>query len=434
MPETVAVDDLPNWRECRDCGLLQRLPQVPDGEAAICARCAAMLRRVATHGLLFGRVNAVAAAVLFVLALALPLGELHVLGRSDVTWVLSGPGMLRRDGLAILAVVVILTLVVMPAAKLLVTLTVLFGLRAARPHRWLAWLFGWLDLISPWAMLEVFLLGAVVAYSRLHAMAIVEVGLAALALGGAMVAMVATDATLDVEAIWQRLHGEPVAASLAGRSASAKLIGCTVCRLLAHADEGDRCPRCRHRLSSRKGHMGHAWALLLASACLYIPANVLPVMTVKRMGKGLPTTIAHGVIELAQAHLWPLALLVVTASIIIPLFKLLSLTVLLVMTRRRSSSRLLARTRLFRFVKFVGRWSMIDIFMLSVLVGVVRFGAISTVRPGMGAMAFCAVVLLTMGVTELFDPRLMWDAAGRDEQGVETPSAHPGRELSGAQV
>jgi paraquat-inducible protein A len=258
-------------------------------------------------------------------------------------------------------------------------------------------------------------------------MASVEVGLAALALGGTMLALVATDATLDVEEVWQALGDRRMLVPARVRPAPGKLIACGACHHVVHAEEGDRCPRCRHGLFARKGHPRRAWALLLAAAFLYVPANLLPVMTVRRMGSGSPTTILHGVVELAQARLWPLALLVLVASIVIPVFKLLSLTGLLVMTQRRSPRWLKGRTRLFRFVRFVGRWSMIDIFMLSVLVGLVRFGTIASILPGMGAMAFCAVVLLTMAVTEIFDPRLMWDAAGRAEAPFGRPDA--GKEL-----
>jgi paraquat-inducible protein A len=169
------------------------------------------------------------------------------------------------------------------------------------------------------------------------------------------------------------------------------------------------------------------WALLVAAAVLYVPANVLPVMTIRRLGGGEPTTILNGVVELAHAHLWPLAVLVLLASIIVPIFKLVSLVAMLTMTHRRSPAWLRGRTRLFRLVKFVGRWSMIDIFMLSVLVGVVRFGTIASVLPGIGAAAFCAVVLVTMAATEVFDPRFMWDQAGREEVAVERPEvAHAG--------
>jgi paraquat-inducible protein A len=425
MPQTVVVDDLEQWRECRDCGLFQRLPEVPDGEAAICARCDSLLRRVATHSVLFARICAIAGSILFVLALPLPLFELRILDRSGTSTLFSGPEVLRDHDLLILAVAVFVTLILMPAAKLIVELVALFGIigpERGRPG--IAWLFAWLEHISPWAMVEVFLLGAIVAYSRLQALAHVEVGLSCLALGGAMLAIVAVDATLDHEAIWQALKARTPRVERKGPPSSsptapARLIGCSECRTVSNAQEGVRCPRCLHPLRVRKGSLEAACALLIAAALLYIPANVLPVMVVKRLGRGGPTTILHGVVELAQDHLWPLALLVLLASIVIPIFKLVSLVVMLAMTQRRSSSLLKARTRLFRFVRFIGRWSMIDVFMLSVLVGVVRFGSLASILPGMGAVAFCAVVLITMGVTELFDPRRMWDAAGKEEAAFE---------------
>ncbi len=426
MPEAVAIDFQWRWRACGDCGLLQRLPRLGEGEAAVCARCEALLHRASKHSLLLAGLNAVAAAIFFALALVLPLGRLRVLGRTAVASVFSGPLELQKDGLTLLAALVVTTLVLIPALKLAVTLTVLAGIWLSPPHRWVAWLFGWLDRLGPWSMVEVFLLGAVVAYSRLQAMATVEVGLAALALGGTMLALVATEAALDVEEVWRALGDRPLVPA-ESRPVRLALIACGACHHVVHAEDGDRCSRCLHRLFARRGHPRRAWALLLAAAILYVPANLLPVMTVRRLGSGSPTTILHGVVELAQAHLWPLALLVLVASIVIPVFKLLSLTGLLLMTQRRSPRWLKGRTRLFRCVRFVGRWSMIDIFMLSVLVGLVRFGTIASVRPGMGAMAFCAVVLLTMAVTELFDPRLMWDAAGRAETAFER-SGTPKRE------
>jgi paraquat-inducible protein A len=432
--EALAIDDLGRWRECHDCGLFQRLPDLGTGEAAICGRCDAMLHRERKETLTLARTVAVGGALLFGFTLILPLGELHILGRTGVSTVFSGPRALREHGHMPLAIVVVVLLVVMPAVKLAVQLTVLFGALREHPPRWLGWLFGWLRHISPWAMLEVYLLGSFVAYSRVQALAPVQLGPAALALGGATLVLVAVDATLDPEAIWQKLRAGLPRGTLGGNASRTpskgdRVIGCTECGLVVDAGVGPRCPCCRHPLAARRDTTAGAWAMLIGAALLYIPANVLPVMTVKRLARGGPTTILHGVVELAQSHLFPLALLVLVASVIIPVFKLGSLTVLLLMTRRRSPRALRGRTKVFRFVRFVGRWSMIDIFMLSVLVGAMRFGRIASVTPGMGAAAFCAVVLLTMVATELFDPRLMWDAAGRSEQPVEgrgAPDVVPG--------
>jgi len=128
-------------------------------------------------------------------------------------------------------------------------------------------------------------------------------------------------------------------------------------------------------------------------------------------GTGQPNTILGGVRDLIRSGLWPLALLVFFASIAVPVLKLISLGVLLISTQRRSRWRLHDRTALYRVVEGIGRWSMIDVFMISILVALVQFGTLETVIPGPGAIAFAGVVILTMFAAECFDPRLMWDAA-----------------------
>jgi paraquat-inducible protein A len=135
------------------------------------------------------------------------------------------------------------------------------------------------------------------------------------------------------------------------------------------------------------------------------------VLTVISFGSGAPSTILGGVEELLAGGMLPLAALVFFASILVPVLKLVGLTILLVSTQRQSVGRLRDRTRLYRIVNAVGRWSMIDIFMESILVALVQFGALATIDPGFGAIAFAGVVILTMFAAEGFDPRLMWDAA-----------------------
>jgi paraquat-inducible protein A len=161
----------------------------------------------------------------------------------------------------------------------------------------------------------------------------------------------------------------------------------------------------------KRNSTSRAWAFTLAAALLYIPANTLSIMNVIRMGQGGPNTILHGIIELARAHLMPLAIIVFTASILIPVLKLGALFTMLVLTARGSSALLLLRTRAFRVVATIGRWSMLDMFALATLVAMVRMGFLATVTPDAGAVAFTAVVILTMLATQVFDPRLMWDAA-----------------------
>jgi paraquat-inducible protein A len=152
-------------------------------------------------------------------------------------------------------------------------------------------------------------------------------------------------------------------------------------------------------------------ALTSAAAILYLPANLLPVMTVERFGQVSTYTILAGVEELLHLGLWPLALLVFFASVVVPMAKLISLAWFLHMIRRRSGRWLRERTRLYRFIDFVGRWSNIDVFMVSILAASLQFGFLTTVDPEAGVVSFAAVVALTMLATAAFDPRLMWDAA-----------------------
>jgi paraquat-inducible protein A len=152
--------------------------------------------------------------------------------------------------------------------------------------------------------------------------------------------------------------------------------------------------------------------LLLASLILYIPANTYPFLTVIRFGSGQPSTILQGVRELMDIGEWPLALLVFFASISVPVLKLVGLILLLTTTMAGVRTHRRDRTVLYRILDAVGRWSMIDVFMESILVALVQFGAVVTVIPGPGAIAFAAVVILTMFAARTFDPRLIWDRAG----------------------
>ncbi len=201
-----------------------------------------------------------------------------------------------------------------------------------------------------------------------------------------------------------------------GDVSQAALVSCGTCHLVnrlqalppkAYAT----CRRCGTRLTRRKPNsLARTWALILAAYILYIPANVYPIMTVISFGAGDPDTILSGVQSLWESGLWPLAVLVFFASITVPLIKLFGLTFLLVSVQRKWQWRPRARTVIYRVTEAVGRWSMIDIFMISILVALVRLEAIATIEPGPAATSFAAVVILTMFAAMSFDPRLIWDA------------------------
>ncbi len=170
------------------------------------------------------------------------------------------------------------------------------------------------------------------------------------------------------------------------------------------------CPRCRTPLHSRyPGAINKTWAWLITGFVLLIPANVLPVMTVTYLGDGQPDTILSGIIHLAEDGQIPIAILVFVASIFVPLLKLIGMSALLVLVQLEIPISLKQCTWLYRAIEFVGRWSMLDLFMISILVTLVDMGSIASVHAGAGATAFATVVVVTMFAAHTFDPRLLWD-------------------------
>ena len=149
--------------------------------------------------------------------------------------------------------------------------------------------------------------------------------------------------------------------------------------------------------------------------CLYIPANLLPITLTTALGNTEGDTIMQGVIYFMQHGDIPVALVIFTASILVPVLKIAALTYLLVSVQQNSSKRALDRTRIFRIVEFVGRWSMIDVFVVSIMVALVQLRAVATIQAGPGAIYFCAVVIITMLAAESFDPRLIWDRCESDD-------------------
>ena len=173
------------------------------------------------------------------------------------------------------------------------------------------------------------------------------------------------------------------------------------------------CPRCHGSLHLRTRHsLQRTIALAVAAAALYLPANLLPVMRVDGTLRGSEeNTILSGVIQFWQSGDYPVAIIIFSASIVIPIVKLFSILVLCLGARFGIAPRGL--TRLYRITAHIGHWSMVDVFVVSILVGVVQLGAVMTITVGAGALAFAGVVILTMLSADAFDPRLLWDAAAR---------------------
>ena len=209
--------------------------------------------------------------------------------------------------------------------------------------------------------------------------------------------------------------------SAAITAAQMGMMSCHSCRQVSRAAEGAhgarwaahdlRCPRCGAALHFRRPHsVSRSWAFLVAAMILYIPANVLPMMKTSSLFGTQSDTIMSGVVYFWTSGSWYLALIIFIASVVVPMLKMIALAILLVSVQRRSRWQQEQRARLYRLVEFVGRWSMLDIYVVAVIVALVQLKALASIQPGPGAAAFGAVVVLTMFAAMAFDPRLIWDA------------------------
>jgi paraquat-inducible protein A len=405
-------------RECPGCGLFQIEPVLAPGTTAHCERCGTSLRRARRHPLEHSLALAVAALILLGVMCATTLMTVSTSGIVHGAGIFSGPLELEQRGMTSLAVVVVFVTVAAPLAKLLGTIYVLLRIREANPPPHLRRIFVWVERLTTWSMIEVFVLGVFVAYVKLGDLVKIELDAGVYALLALTVVIVWADGALDREAIWDAFDSGRARnlsrMALATGQIPPGAIGCETCTLVAEPDEKrGGCPRCGSPLHARKpDSLARTWALVAAAAIAYVPANMYPVLTVMQLGSGQPSTILGGVQELIHSRMYPLAALVFFASIAVPMLKMVGLTLMLVFVQTGHTKWLRDRTRLYYIIHWIGRWSMIDIFMEALLGALVQFGGFVTIEPGIGAVAFCACVILTIFAAETFDPRIMWDAAG----------------------
>ncbi|RZF30523.1 paraquat-inducible protein A [Paraburkholderia sp. UYCP14C] len=417
---------------CHECDLLQREVPVPEGGGLRCRRCRAQLCREIPNSLERALAFSIAAAVLFAVSNLYPIVGLSVNGTVVETTLLGAVSALYADGKWPIAGLVFATTVLMPILQTASMLWLLIPLKFDR----LPWggplMFRLCHLCQPWGMTEVLILGLLVALVKLSAIAGVVVGPALWSFGTLMFVLAAAGAAFDSRNLWSRVavveHAGALPsldeASLQGALTAARcgLARCHDCGLLARAQANAHahahafnCPRCGAAMHLRKpASLSRTWAFLITAMVMYIPANVLPVMYTNSLFGTENDTILSGVVYLWTSGSWPLAIVVFVASIAVPMLKILALGYLTISTQMHSRWHPVERTRIYRMVEFVGRWSMLDIYVITMLVALVQFQALATIQAGNAAIAFGAVVVLTMFAAMAFDPRLIWDEVEQD--------------------
>jgi paraquat-inducible protein A len=416
--------------ECLECGLLQQVPTVPRGGSAQCVRCGSVLHRNRPDSLNRTLALTIAGILLFVVANGFPFLSFEMQGQGTQTTLITGVVDLYRAGDWPIAAVVLFTSILAPGLQLALLLAVLVPLSLNRMPPWLPRLFRWVRTLAPWGMMDVFMLGILVSVVKLATMATIVPGASLFAFVVLIFVLAAAQAALDPDLVWSRV---PIEADLSQPLRRGEPhCSCDVCELVVPSSaalrdlDRLRCPRCTDVLHRRKPEsLQRTWALLIAAVICYIPANLLPIMTVTSLGRTQSDTIMSGVYFMLDHGMWPLAVVIFIASIFVPLLKLLVLVFLLLSVQLRSEWRPRERTRLYRITEAIGRWSMVDIYVVTILVALVRLGNLASVQAEIGAVFFCAVVVLTMLAAMSFDPRLIWDALEQGHVGDRECAGSP---------
>lgn len=367
---------------CHHCGALYRRVPVQKNHLAVCHRCDTVLESYSALNASGWCAIALTAVITFIMANAYPVGTLLVQGTGQSATFLDTVIVAWEAGFPWVSVLAGATGFALPALHLCLLLWVLVPLSCGRVTPGFDHALSLIDKLTPWSMVPVFLLGALVAIVKMAKLATLHLG----------VGLWATVATAVLITGLLRLDAQKL-------RHMAQDSGLTVTN--AHADPPPS-PR----------QINRTWALLATAVILYIPANVLPIMYVHAINGSSGHTIMGGVIELWQSGAWDIALVVFIASVFVPVLKLFALAVLVWLTQKRSAINLKARTRIYSMVEFIGQWSMLDVFVVILLAALAKFGNLLDIAPGAGAAAFGGVVVVTMIAAMGFDPRLQWRLAG----------------------
>jgi paraquat-inducible protein A len=393
--------------ECPNCGLAQVCGARTPNHKIICCRCRTVLAHCAGKSLDATYACAAALLLLLIPAITEPFLTTSIFGATRTSTLPMSAFVLWQEGWPLLAIAVFLFLLLFPIIRFGALAVVLSAIRHERRPRWLGFAFRVGNALQTWAMLDVFLLGLGVAYARLHASLLVTLDIGAMCFMAATVLSLVARATLDKAHVWQRIAPDHIP------TAGEPVIMCRCCFYWVPQDrEGFRCPRCtavvRHR---RANGIPRAIALLFAAVLLYFPANLYPIATIPIDFTPTAYTVLGGIIDLTRSGLLGLAIIVFCASFAIPLLKMVGLAWCVASAMRRSTTHLIAKTRVYRVIEEIGRWSMVDPLTIACFVPVLHFNGFVNGSAEAAATPFAAVAILTTLAVKFFDPRLMWDAA-----------------------
>ena len=409
---------------CEECGLVSELPIVQEGQVAKCPRCAHTLSSLSVQPCQKLIAYSIGCLVMLVISLSFPFMSFSVKGITQQIYLFNTVAMLEAFEQSALALLLLLTVLALPAAYLIAVSCLYFRIwqkgnkpNAIHTSSKLLRLCKWLFKIEPWLMTDVFLIGVLVSLVKISSMAEIGLGSSFWAFCVYTVLVVKTLSLVDRFWIWNQLM--PVV-SIEGVKAgqdhlSGEHVDCHQCHQInkLSSTSSEHCLRCGGALHpfDLQQSLQKSWAYLLAAVIFYIPANLYPIMYTVSLGNEMPSTIMGGVVLLWKLGSYPIAMVIFIASVFIPMAKMLALAWIYWHAKHGKSlpyAQAIKRQKLYRLTEFIGRWSMIDIFVVAILVALVQLHNLMAITPGPASLSFAAVVIFTMLSAISFDSRSIW--------------------------
>ena len=425
---------------CPGCDLLLETTEPGPGHSLICPRCRQRLHKDRQNSVQRTLALAATGLLLYIPANFYPLLTFDVLGTDATSSVFSSTLSMFGQGQNFVGSIVVLTGFVFPLLILSLLFWVSLGLILNWKAHWIPDFLRWYQHLTECAMTDVYLIGIFVTIIKMSHMAKIEYNTGFFCFIGLVLTTIAAQSSIDKPLFWRRIEGDredpeekkrfPME-STAQTGKEAGLVLCHTCNKIMPASElalekNPQCPRCGEAMHPRKQNsIARSWALVLTAMILSLPANLLPIMEVEYLGSPEANTIMDGIIYFFQEGSYGIGAVILTASILVPLFKILGMILILLSIRFHWTHWLRHKTIMFRFIEFIGRWSMLDIFVIALLCALVQFGYLSTINVASAAFYFTGVVLCTMFAAISFDPRLLWDTVTTPPDSKENIHATP---------
>lgn len=390
-------------QRCCECDALFTLPPLGGNQTAYCPRCNAQITSGRDWSLT--RLTAMACAMLLLIPFAFtePLISIRLLGTRIDASLLAGIWQMSRQGDPITASMVAFCVL---AAPVTLTFSILYLRIGSRIGINLRPILLILERLKEWVMLDIYLIGMAVACIKVKEYADIMPGTGLIAYLALTLLTILTLVHLNLEQLWERFYPQE---QPPGPQETLRV--CLSCHYTGHPDSHGRCPRCHTPLRHRRRHsLQKTWAALIAAIVLLLPANLLPISIVYANGARIEDTIFSGVVSLASSGNFPIAAVVFIASVLVPFTKVIVLVTLLLSIHLKTQHSLKTRMRLLRLITWIGRWSMLDLFVIALMMSLINRDQLFSFTMGPAAFYFGSAVILTILAVEWLDSRLIWDA------------------------